>query len=433
MNKKFVGFIAFALIALSVMGAMVSANQDLQIDYLKIDGEIYEAYNATTEVLEVRRGQDIPIKVRLLALNDVEDVQVSAGIYGYEYSEYEPEKIFDITDSFDLEQDRTRTVELDLEVPVLMETGDHQLRIFVADRNGQAYTISYSLDVEGTEDEDAIRIKEAYLTPSNSVLAGRALSALVKVENIGQDDLDSVTLMVRVPELNIMATETLDEIDADESETFEQIVLRFPSDTPSGDYLVEYTVKFDEFEEVSQTDIVSVTNEGENTPSVEEEKTFITVPNTQTVAVDGSGAVYPVMISNLGKNARSYTLNVQGADIWGTVRIDPSATVIVPPGASTTVFVYVTPNANTQPGDKFFKLTVVSEDEVQDIPLSASVIATGAATNNNGSNGSFDGLKRTLEVGLIILVIILILVGLIVGFNKLRGSDNDGDDEKTYY
>ncbi|MCA9478614.1 MAG: hypothetical protein KC535_05695, partial [Nanoarchaeota archaeon] len=69
---------------------------------------------------------------------------------------------------------------------------------------------------------------------------------------------------------------------------------------------------------------------------------------------------------------------------------------------------------------------VSSDGEQKVIPLSVIV-----SENNNA--GSWDGLKRVLEIGLIIVVIVLILIGLIVGFNKLRGNDDDDEDAKTYY
>jgi uncharacterized membrane protein len=116
-----------------------------------------------------------------------------------------------------------------------------------------------------------------------------------------------------------------------------------------------------------------------------------------------------------------------GVDAWGTARIDPSATVIVPAQDSTTVFLYISANDGVQAGEKFFQVSITSDGVTETVPLTA-IVAEDAQEEE-----SWDGLKRTLEIGLIILVIILILIGLIVGFNKLRGSDDDDEDAKTYY
>lgn len=434
-NTKLFGFlmVVLALSTFLVVATPALANSNLQIQYLKIDGEEHDPYDPDGLYLEVNRGQDLPIRLKVYAENDdVEDVQISAGLYGYEYSQYEQSKVFDMSKTFDLDVDRTRTVDLDLEVPLKMEDDELLLRIFVADRDSLSYTMEYKLDVVGVEDEDAIVIKEAYLSPSNEVMAGRALSALVKVENVGQEDLDDVTLIVSVPELNIRDTETLDELDYEEKETFEKIILRFPVDTQPGDYIVEYTVKFDEYESVTRTDLVNVLACesavcGAQEDTADTGKTLITVPNKQIVTKGTTGAVYPVLINNMGDNAKAYTIEVQGLDMWGTARMDPGATLVVPAKNSQTVFLYVQANDDAQAGEKYFKLSITSDEDVKDIPLTASVQEESAA-------GGWDGLKRVLEIGLIVLVIILIIIGLIVGFNKLRGSgDDDDDDAKTYY
>ena len=416
-----------------VVATPVLANNNLQVDYLKIDGEVQDPYSPDGLYLEVNRGQDLPIRLKIFAENfDVTDVQISAGLYGYEYSQYELSKVFDMSKTFDLEAARTRSVDLNLEIPVNMDSNNLLLRIFVADRNSLSYTIEYKLDVVGVENENAVVIKEAYLSPSNEVMAGRALSALVKIENVGQEDLDDVTLIVSVPALNIRDTETLDILAYEEKETFEKIILRFPKDAAAGDYLVEYTVKFDEYESVTEPGVVTVLPcEDAACGAVEAPtdigKTLITVPNKQIVTIGTTGAVYPILINNMADSAKAYTIQVQGVDLWGSARMDPGATVIVPAKNSQTVFLYLQANEDAQAGEKYFKISIASDSDVKDIPLTATV-------QEGTDSASWSSLKKVLEIGLIILVIILIIIGLIVGFNKLRGSDGDDDeDAKTYY
>jgi hypothetical protein len=433
MMKKLTALLMVALLALVAM-PNVMANElpvDLEIVSLKIDGDEYDVNDRAALddlALQVRRGEELPIRLKVKANSDVEDVQITAGIFGYDYSDYESDKVFETTDTFDLKANKIETVDLDLEIPVRMDVDEDQdtkLRIFVADRYNVAYTIEYNLFVQGIDEEEAIWIKDAYLSPSNTVQAGRALTAQVRVENIGDDDLDDITLKVRVPELNIQDTETLDELDEDESETFEKIVLRFPADTQAGEYTVEYIVTFDEFEEVRKTDIVRVIG-NEVVQDEKESKTYINVLNSQSVNAGATGAVYPVTITNTADEAKTYTLGISGVESWGQARFDQGAVVVVPAGATKTVFAYVSANADATEGDRVFKLSIEGDAEAKEIPLTASVV--GAQKENAGT-----GLNA-LEIGLIIVVIILILIVLIVGFNKLRGSDDDEDeDAKTYY
>lgn len=432
MKMKFLSIIMVALLAFAMLPGFVAAEDpvDLDVLYIKIDGEEHSVYDDVTEhVLEVRRGEVLPIRVRVAANSDINDAQIIATISGYRYSQFESDKVLQQTRTFDLEAGREKSVDMELQIPVNMENDEDdavptKLRIFVTDRADIAKVFEYNLDVQGVEREEAILIKEAYLNPSNEVLAGRALSALVKVENVGDYDLDSVTLIASVPQLNIKDTETLDDLDAGEKATFEEIILRFPKDTQAGKYTVEYEIKFDDYYSVTETDVVWVT-EVATEQEEETEQSFISVPSSQTITSE-AGAVYPIMINNAGKDANSYVISVQGIDSWGSARVDPSATVIVQPGKSETVFLYVAANEDAPVGNNVFQLSIESDNMVKQVPLTA-VIAQEASKD-------WDGLKKALEIGLIILVIILILIGLIVGFNKLRGSDNDEDeDAKTYY
>lgn len=44
--------------------------------------------------------------------------------------------------------------------------------------------------------------------------------------------------------------------------------------------------------------------------------------------------------------------------------------------------------------------------------------------------------KKSLEIGLVVLIILLVMLGLIIGFSKLRNDDEEEENElseKTYY
>lgn len=433
-NTKITSVLLVAIFVLSLFAAVptVSANTDLQIDYIRIDGEQMGPV-ASGQALEVRRGETLPIRVRVSAINnDVEDVQISAGLYGYQFSQYESSKVFDISNTFDLREGNSRNVDLMLEVPVRMDTENMRLRILVADRDGTAYIHEYQLSVEGINRDSAIRVMDTFLSPSNTVMAGRAVSALVRVQNIGQRTLNDVTLVANIPELGIRDVETLKRLQADEIESFEKIVLRIPSDTPAGTYDVEYTVRFDHFESTTVRDTITVTPCeavacGVAQPAPEQDdRTMVQVPSSQAVYAGGSEAVFPVMITNTGASARSYTIQVSGVDAWGTARVEPGSNVVVPAGSTSTVFVYVGADAETQAGEKYFKVSIGHGNDMKEVALRANVQEQEIVASESN-------LQRTLEIALIVLIIILILIGLIVGFNKLRGNNNDEDEAKTYY
>ena len=65
---------------------------------------------------------------------------------------------------------------------------------------------------------------------------------------------------------------------------------------------------------------------------------------------------------------------------------------------------------------------------MKQVPLRANIAGGAAATSG------LSKIKKALEVGLVILVVLLVILGLIIGFNKLKGSEDEEEgDEKTYY
>lgn len=428
---RLVSIFVMALLMLSITGVgMAKAFNPVPMDvhYLKIDGEKHDPYDNTHQVLEVKRGQSLPIKVKLGADEDVEDVQISAKITGYQYSDYEQNKIFEMTDTFDLDENRVDYKELELQVPMKVATGDIKLRIDVEDRNSNGYHKEYNLDIEGSEESDAVTVERATLSPSNTVKQGRALSALVKVSNLGDKDLDDVTLKASIPSLSIRDVETLDDLDVDEKETFEQVLLRFPKDTEPGDYRIDYSVTFDEYESTSISDMITV-EESEDTTEEEKDaiqKTVVTIPESKEATADGSGAAYPITLNNNADTQKTYTVDVSGVGDWAMATLEPGSTVTVGSGQSSTTTLHVTPDEDAEPGRKHFTMTVGVGGKQKTVPLSLVV--------SEGSD-SWDDAKDAIEIGLIVLVILLILLGLILGLRKLKGSGNEDEDEeaKTYY
>ena len=101
--------------------------------------------------------------------------------------------------------------------------------------------------------------------------------------------------------------------------------------------------------------------------------------------------------------------------------------LVIGSGESKAFTVFVSANDDAPTGSQTFTVTISSGAKVlKQLPLSVDV--------QEGASGA-TSLKRVLEVGLVVLVILLVIIGLIIGFSKLRGDDEDAEegDEKTYY
>ncbi len=427
--KIFVLLFVLVAMAMTVTGFASAVNLD--VTSVEINGKTVMEANGHTNNYKYERGEELEIDVCVKALAEVQDAQIEADIYGYRYSTREQSKVSDITNTFDLDEGDNDCFTLDLEVPTKMDVDYYKLRIRVGDRDGIAFSKDFQLHIEGADSSAAIEIRDFSLDPEE-VIAGRAFTAMVKVKNIGDDDLDDLKVTVSVPELNIKTSEYMDEIESDESKTFEELLLRIPECAKAGSYDVEILVEFDEYEETSVATSITVRsgdmcgtgNTGTGgTGTSGEDKTTITVPSSQELS-QGTSVAYPIMIQNNLGTSKTYTLTVSGASGWATTRIDPSAVVIVPAGQSKTVYMYVSANSNAEPGDKIMTLTVDSGTESKQIPLVAKISKSTASTTN------WSSLRNGLEIGLVVLVIILIIIGLIIAFNKMK--DNKKESEPYY-
>lgn len=420
------------LLALMILCTGIVSAVNLQIDSLEVNGRSLLSSDSSSRIRDYERGESLSIDVCVSALADVEDAQIYAYISGYDYSNYEPEKVNAMTDTFNLKSGHDDCFALDLEVPIKIDRDYFKLRIRADDRDGTSVDETYQLYLTGISRDSAIEIRDFTLDPQE-VIAGRAFTGKVKVRNLYDDTIEDLKVTLSVPELNIKVSEYMDEIDPDKSKTFEELLLRVPECTKKGTYDVEITVEFDNYEEtqtMGTIDVVSSqtcgSSDSSNTDTDSEEgNALITVPNMQEVS-QGTSVVYPIVIQNNGATARTYALSVSGASTWSTTRIDPSAVMVVPSGQSKTAYLYVNANDNAELGDKTLTLNIESGTEYKSVPLVAKITKSASSTSSN----NWSGFKNALEIGLVILVVILIIVGLIIAFSKMK--ENKQESEPYY-
>ena len=415
-------FLAFVILCTGLVSAV-----NLEITDLEVNG--HDISSTSTVARDFNRGEKLNVYICVESLAEVRDAQIYAYISGYDYANDDPNKVYASTDTFDLLSGHSDCFDLELEVPTKIDKDYFKLRIRADDRNGESVDETYQLYLKGVDRRTAIEIKDFSLDPQE-VIAGRAFTTKVKVKNLWDDTIQDLKVTVSIPELNIQVSEYLDEIDPDESKTFEELLLRIPECAKAGTYDVEMVVEFDEYRETQATGTIDVLSNKDglcgsgsgSTPTPTEGKTVVSVPNAQE-ASQGTSVVYPIVISNSGSAAKTYTLSVTGASTWATARIDPSAVLVVPAGQSKTTYLYVGINNNAELGDKAFTLSIDSDGDTKNVPLVAKI------TKSAGAN-DWSAFKKGLEIGLVVLVVILIIVGLIIGFSKMR---EDKQESEPYY
>jgi len=415
MKIKTLGIFAILMIAFLAFCGIASA----AITITEVELNEDSLGNGTNIIRDVERGEEFTVKVHCISDKDLENVQVEAYIRGYDHDDL----IEDITDVFDMKANVTYVKKLTLKLPERMDQDRYELRVRIEGRNGDTAYNDYTLEVDTQRHN--LEIKDIVLSPEISVKAGRALLATVRVKNYGEKDEESVKVKVSIPELGISASDYIDEIEAEDSEQSEELYMRIPEDAKPGTYEVVAEVIYDDGDEkTTKTTTIEVIGEEEEVAPQPSLSVVITVGNQkQDVKAGGTGVVYPIIISNPTNEAKTATLTINGASEWATTSITPSNVIVIQPGETKAAYIYLAVKEGVEEGEHMFSVSVSGLGETKEITFTANV--TGSE--------EISGLKRGLEIGLIVLVAIIVIVGLIIGFRKIKSSETEKEETETYY
>ncbi|MCX8147374.1 MAG: hypothetical protein N3D84_02815 [Candidatus Woesearchaeota archaeon] len=407
----------------------------LDVIWVKINGDIVE--NGDEIRLNLERDQEIKVKVQVMANQNINDLTVEAEIFGNEHGH-----IADVSETFNAKANTLYIKELTLELPSSMELDNYDLRVSVAGRTGAVKTYNYPLTIDTKK--HSVIIKDVSFNPSNEVLAGRALLTVVRIKNTGLEEEESVKVTVSIPGLGVSATDYIDDLEPEEYANTEEMYLRMPSNAKTGDYKVNVKVLYDEgYKETDDQYTIRVVGSGdETTPTGTNGTTSIITttpttqitagPQTQDAARGQGGAIYSVSVTNPSQESKSYTISVTGVESFGTLKISPSTLLVIGPGKTETFYVYVAANEDATLGTHTFGVQVKSGDQLlKEFPLNLNVIEAGVSEKEEG----WDSVKKGLLVSLAILVVIVIVLGLIIVFNRMKGSEEIEEEAKsqTYY
>ncbi len=428
MNIKFLLSFGLVFVLLVMIAGSVTA-QPVTIDSVSVNGDTITT--GDTNRLDLERGQNLDVKVRLDAVANGTDVEVHAFVSGFEFNREQP--ISDVTSLFDVEAGVTYVKRLTLKLPDLAEEDDYLLRILVADRNGAELIQSYRIKIDVPRHNVVIR--DVILNPDVSVVAGRALIATVRVKNMGEQDQDGVKIRVSIPDLEVSATDFIDTLESDESTTSEELYLRVPTCAKPGVYDVVASISFNEgFTTAAKTGKIEVVKSDAcpaNAAQEAKEKTLIIVSTEpQSITAGEGGAVFPITLSNEGSSTKVYTIVPEGYSDWGTVKLSPSNVVVLNAGEAKTVSMFVTAKPDATAGERPFTVTVKDQagNVLQQVIMKANI-------KDSRSDAGATDLRRLLEIGLVVLAVIVIVVALIVLFSRMRGKEEEEEEPetKTYY
>jgi len=218
----FVAFFVAGLLMVSAVSAGIVDEAAAQADLLtgvvdfgsvRVNGD--EITN--NEVLSVEEGQTLNLRIGIVAVENAEsgavsDIEVTAKISGYEYSDYE--NLDDATHLFDIAAGTTKYVNLAVTLPKQLEKNVYWLRLNILNMHSVSVEKVVQLNVEPTR--HGVDIADVSFSPGNTIKAGRALLATVLLENYGDKTEKDVKVTVAIPALGVSATEFVDVVETDD-------------------------------------------------------------------------------------------------------------------------------------------------------------------------------------------------------------------------
>lgn len=418
-----------ALLLLAVFALPVHATLDslgVSITDVKLNGDSLNANQAVKT--DLTRDNTASVKVQFQTDNatSASDVQVSVFLTGSKDS------ISDTSKPFNVVPNTIYTKTFSLDLPQRLKDRQYQLRVVIASPNSKTVSFVYPLLVDAVD--HSIAIKEVTFSPNGAVMAGRAMTAVARLRNYGAADEQDVKVVFSIPELGIQETDYVNQVDKDESVSTQEVLLRIPANAKAGDYTVNVVAYYDDYDlNTKVTNTISVTgNTVAQASNGVTGQTVISVgPQSQSVARGENGVIYPLTLSNTASVAKTFTLSVAGTADWATSRISPSNVIVLNAGETKQAYVYVAANENAAVGQHVFSVNVQSgNDVVQQIPMTADVV-------EGASSANYDGVKKALLVGIVLLVVLVVVLGVVIAYrrNLMNGKAKDETAEiaQTYY
>jgi len=396
---------------------------DISIDSVELENDVV-AENENNFVIIGEGKKKVDLRVRLTALENIKDAHVDA-VLAFENGDV----VADATTTFDIGKNENTARTLELPLIGRFEQNSFKLKVKVVDAEGDSEEKVYGLKI--SQKKFPFVISSIALSPEDNVEAGKNLIAKLSFKNSGVVPLDGISAKVSIQELGVSSAKFIDQIknSGNLAEIKEDFILKIPDTAPAGTYTVraEITSQFGGESEVREIP-VSIAGQSGQANQVANDRLVINVPTVkQDILNDGSESVYPIILTNQGKDANAYTLLLDGAN-WASLRLSDSSAFVINPKESKTINIFASSKGDAA-GEQIFLVTVQSNEKVlKQLPLKGNVVpAKGTLA---------DSLKNLLWMLLIGFVVLLVAMGAFFGVRKIMMNGGEvipEHAEETYY
>jgi len=394
-------------------------NIDLQIDDIKVK----EGYGKDEDWLPL---DTIEVRIDIDNRGDdrLDNIEIEWGLYDSDNDNW---IIDDKESKFDLKKDKDDTITFTFKLDDPSELEDQGDYIFYVwanaeddEFNGNDSCAFESERISIEYESDFVVVDDVSFSDVTS--CGSDLRITADVWNIGEDDQDEVSVLIKNNELGIDKIVEIGDINAFDSEKLE-VTLKIPGDAEEKTYELSF-IAIDEDNDIYENDYdedESITQallkvEGSCGADFDQPKAIVSA-NLESGGKAGEELTVKVTITNTGDKTNTYTINAARYTGWASsVDLDQS-TLILNAGESKDVLVTFTTNADAS-GDYTFDIEVISDGKMV-IKQPVSVTLEGR-TGFSGFSGSAINQDNWYLWGIGILNIVLVVIIIVVAMRVAK-------------
>ncbi|MBU4070136.1 MAG: putative S-layer protein [Nanoarchaeota archaeon] len=364
---------------------------------------------------------EVEIEVRNEGDEDVDNIEIEWGLYNSDTGEW----VIDDTESdFNLKDGDDKTIIITFQIDDIDELTDGNF-IFYAKATGEIDGGTYDGDDTCISDSQSIDIiiENDFVVLDNTefpepVSCDSDVQITADVWNIGEDDQDDVYVKIYNSELGINEKIKIGDIDAFDKEKL-NAVIKIPENAKEKSYNLLFEV-YNDNDDIYENDYDDEESKFELELKVEGGCVSIsdsTITNNAIVSANlqsggkaGEELIIKAVITNLGNDFATYSVNVAGYADWATSPVVEPKVILVAKSGSEEVLITLNVNKDVS-GEKTFDIELMSGNSLI-VKQPVSVMIEGSS--RNFMTGGIIAKDNLYLWGIGILNIILVIIIIVV-------------------
>ncbi len=354
----------------------------------------------------------VPVTVTNIGSDSIDDVVIRAWICEddtactWDDAHLDDYKISRL-DAQDLGEDDEYTFEIPLEIPDDADDGDYRLRAEAYERSDEdANCIGDDISIEIEKEDEEILITSISLP---EILAcGEEFTADIKLENIGNDDLEDLFIKVYDISGKLGINKLSESFDLNDGKSKrETFSLKIPAAAKEGDYT--FIIATSNGDEDSVQKIIKVQG-----GCIAALKVSISA-SLESDAVAGQQAIIKATLTNMGEQA-TYTITTSDNQAWSTTsKVEPSSITLNADGTGE-VLIYLNLNDDSA-GERTFNIQVTSAGQVTEQPVSLTIQSKQGFSITGSS--IFENLQGNWFIWVIVAINVILIIAIIIVASRL--------------